>query len=846
MPSSGVLLLSKRFATWLTTDDDFLHKFVKRLCGHPGPDAGKLRNSELSLLAAVVDKIPPPSQPWVLRRTLQNDRDRPEGKALLEDATEVSGFEGLAYYASSAMSDLGEHQGMATLPTKSNAISGSPEQKFITFQMSDRLGAGTTGRARTTSVTLPLATTVFQNGLFSTSLVTRWRGGKSGFELTAKAYDTEVSRLINFSGYEIETDDDRYTLEHDGYVHGAKITTPLESLVAFCSVEASMGNIISKIGIHTKGGKSEMPASEELEKAVQQLIESATVLRENFSVWALILPADMYHRSKLSDRNGLESRHQRNTAFQVNGSANMPDSLLWKGARLHRVLSGGGGWGKKSGLLSLDPQKAHAGSTEVPRDPTCETPHTASDFVEDIAKTGDMVGFYAAPNDFTPHRKTHVPNDESRIIASLDFGVLPSSMDELSSDMDSEVASDVDKRGVKTYPRHFGALSEGGMALHRSGHGSHISVLTKLDVPFARYSYQKVRGAPDRGHHTSSPVVIRTHPSKKPRPQSHSLSQSQIHSQFEGVTVRRVLADCQSTQKMSPRTPLVQKHHPRPLRKSANSQASTSGNSTIRKKFLADSSVEKSRPHFRRRNIARKMSIYRRYTAKNETPIRKMIAADVSIHKIASPLNRRTRRLSNSTIRQATNPSAIVVRKTVPVKSIIRKHYKGLKSMRRATVDLNPTFRTFPVDLPIPKRYLDRRRRIRLVVAPQSTIFRKQYLFSQKFPFHLRRRTIKRAAVHHYTGLSRCRKVYDSSARERSQTEDRPQNRRARAQRRRAKFLAEQGKEIQKNASELKEGLLQTPWEMSGLHRGLGKGEDLDPLLDSMMGTQTGDHTTSR
>ena len=96
-------------------------------------------------------------------------------------------------------------------------------------------------------------------------------------------------------------------------------------------ISASHGNILRTLDAgKAHGSRSNFPASAELEEAVKQSMKFGRSPHSRVQVWALV------------GRNDAQS-------IDIQKS-------LESGARLHRVLSGGGGWGLREGLVALDPR----------------------------------------------------------------------------------------------------------------------------------------------------------------------------------------------------------------------------------------------------------------------------------------------------------------------------------------------------------------------------------------------------------------------------------------------------------------------------------------------------------
>ena len=133
---------------------------------------------------------------------------------------------------------------------------------------------------------------------------------------------------------------------------------PLKQLTFPRRIEAGMGNILKQTSSETNTPQG---ASGELEKAVLDYISSPSTpsLSEKLSIFARLTPHSPTAHENL---------------------------FTAPGARIHRVLSGGGGWGNKAGLLSLDPQSE------------TQAQGFSNDFEsgEGVVKVGEYVQFFIA------------------------------------------------------------------------------------------------------------------------------------------------------------------------------------------------------------------------------------------------------------------------------------------------------------------------------------------------------------------------------------------------------------------------------------------------------------------
>jgi hypothetical protein len=374
---------------------------------------------------------------------------------------------------------------------------------------------------------LPLSQTVFTTGLISTLIRREY----------AIHIESATMELLNEQNLESQTLQLPTMPEHLGMQN---VDMPLVPLTPFRKINYVMGNIIRKLSSQPidlykalKNGKFEddegpgvtendMPASQELEESVSRYFEALDLQPATVSVWAFVMPRTAVapigkHRLRgacvdipLSGREWMITKawHSNSETAYITGKGtnNAIRLMVPHGARLIKVLSGGGGWGKKAGLLSLDPDVQY--STRGLRqdegwtfdfdgadDGTgAATEAQKNQALGQIVKEGDNIMFLLAPKwdslpDKRPDGNDHFMKPDTKDLPrSLDltFGSIPSSIDMISQD----VASNTDVVTIKHYPGQFGMLSEGGMALTvKNVQGT--TGQSKLDVPFGRFSFHQ-------------------------------------------------------------------------------------------------------------------------------------------------------------------------------------------------------------------------------------------------------------------------------------------------------------------------------------------------------------------
>ncbi|KAK0283432.1 hypothetical protein LTR91_013829 [Friedmanniomyces endolithicus] len=441
----------------------------------------------LDVTTAVVDRLP-------------SDNDR------------VSGEEGMAYYFM--------RNAPSSLSTSRKAFNASTQKPgYITFEL-----PFLPKRLWRYEIQLPLAQTIFSTGKVSTLVHTRYKNeANKGLVIDEQQHLEAQSVVLPF----------RKT-------NGAVSTeVPLVPLTPLRVVRNSMGNIIralSSATAHEEMRDKAIPsepqtASQELEAAVTAYFRALGIPPEAVNVWALILP--VITRSGLNNE-GPVSRRLRTLKPEAipetwtSEAALMDlcmDTLIPRyfrsGGRLHRVLSGGGGWGKKAGLLSLDPDSKYS-SRDLRADEGWEfdfddesdgaVEKQQRQALGEIVTEGESVMFLLAPREtecFTQSRAKTWSYLNSSDLAAV-FGAVPSTIDTVPEGRSNDPGSAADRPPhVHHRPNFFGALSEGGLALtitsnpefENTKHRGRVSSQTKLDVPFSHI--RVTEGATDKNQTAS-------------------------------------------------------------------------------------------------------------------------------------------------------------------------------------------------------------------------------------------------------------------------------------------------------------------------------------------------------
>jgi hypothetical protein len=212
------------------------------------------------------------------------------------------------------------------------------------------------------------------------------------------------------------------------------LSAPLFPLTVPRKILAGMGNIVRQIS-GSETNTSAVPASSELEAAVTSFFETTRLPQSPISAWALVTPAEM-HESHNANINLLSSGISKSLQTFWKSSASVPDSdflpLLERGARLHRVLSGGGGWGQKAGLLALDPFTHFSGYESDQQSHFSNDPDSTSfgeTILDDTARVGDYIQFFISRAEGA---KVEPDFGHSRSrFWSLHVGTIPSTIDQV-------------------------------------------------------------------------------------------------------------------------------------------------------------------------------------------------------------------------------------------------------------------------------------------------------------------------------------------------------------------------------------------------------------------------------
>lgn len=153
-------------------------------------------------------------------------------------------------------------------------------------------------------------------------------------------------------------------------------------------------------------------------------------------------------------------------------------------------MSGGGGWGLKQGLLSLDPETSVSPETEANFDFDTFDPSGGypGGPLADIAEPNSWIQFFTSPQSSHIEADTDMGMD---VLDSVTFGCAPSTIDKLPESTMTAAAVGDTRPAIHGFQGQFGALSEAGIFVRGLNSGRLGSF--KIDVPYSRLGWSKRR-----------------------------------------------------------------------------------------------------------------------------------------------------------------------------------------------------------------------------------------------------------------------------------------------------------------------------------------------------------------
>ncbi|KAI1268949.1 hypothetical protein F5Y18DRAFT_373116 [Xylariaceae sp. FL1019] len=432
------ILASREFTKWLD-DEKFMSNVLATL--FMKGERSRSYHQDLDVLTGVVDALSPQSLSVQPRAGFSIILGPSE--SILPDLWDKEGFEGANTDSTSSVSFV------------ANPLAGS---------------------TNALEFTLPLANTLFQNGRRSTLHACKWnRDGEGMMTITLRAPKT-IQQIAS----------DNSSADHTSSMIPLMPLTPPRKIVA------GLGNIARQVEVDGHP----TPASKELEEIVPRIFErraqrDPTFVPQSIGVWCWVIPPHVMQSRNLA---GLQlfsadsTEAETDTAWK---SMDLFSELLSSGCRLHKILSGGGGWGAKQGLLSLDPET----SFSLPGQDadyemfikSFEERNSASP-TNGIVTPGSSLLFCAEPHWTDAEAKTGPLLLPAH---GISLGVTPS--------LDQTPQADDITDTVDVSDDHFGASSANGLFIRgisdlggigvkdEESHGSMRRIMTKIDAPNAQF-----------------------------------------------------------------------------------------------------------------------------------------------------------------------------------------------------------------------------------------------------------------------------------------------------------------------------------------------------------------------
>lgn len=302
-----IFLVTSAFASWIELSS---HTFPEQWMSHFFSGSTDPVNS----IFAIVDKLPD-TRPHALQNGESPSAQEADGISVL-------------------LVNRDNVQGQLAAPRRARSMEATDSGLVFSIPTSDTQASNGGFKKSIHEVGLRLANTIFINGKENTLFGARWI-----YNTAAKRYT--LDRALDLSNCIVTSPaanvSDSFEL-------------PLYPVGQRRRVISSMGNILRQLSKHTdKHSQDPMPASLELEKDLPRYIAEHNITDQRVSVWALI-----------------ETSEEGYTAGKEASQESLIEAIR-KGGKLHRVMSGGGGWGKKQGLLSLDPETTFMESTQKDR-----------------------------------------------------------------------------------------------------------------------------------------------------------------------------------------------------------------------------------------------------------------------------------------------------------------------------------------------------------------------------------------------------------------------------------------------------------------------------------------------
>ncbi|CAP69383.1 uncharacterized protein PODANS_1_10470 [Podospora anserina S mat+] len=408
---AAVVLVSRSLAPWLE-DQAFMAGLLEATTSD---ETGR----ELSVLSAAVDEVP----------RFQGAPSSSEGLSVLR---------GSSTRVLPGLWEVGSNQ----------TFSPSQQLSFLELRL-----PGLQPKAEPLQVTVPLANTIFTTGKSHALFASKWRhdpaAARKGLSMAASVEKTTQTILL--PGYDQSSASTVYTAL-------VPVTRPHK-------IVAGLGNILRQVEV---GVKPE-PASKELEAIIPALLKKRLEHSESdeltysgpVGVWALIMPEGAVDQFPIPNPLDVQNYDPSSEWDLVHQTSQAMDGLIAAGCQLRKILSGGGGWGLKQGLLSLDPNTRYAR----------EEHEDMESFIRSF-KREDATGGIVTPGSYVQFFTEAIPPTEKTRLKLAWPSDRPTFAIGTSGGKTSEE--------VETFPDLFGAVSSEGVYISSE---ENAAITTKLDAP---------------------------------------------------------------------------------------------------------------------------------------------------------------------------------------------------------------------------------------------------------------------------------------------------------------------------------------------------------------------------
>ncbi|KAL2431348.1 hypothetical protein ABEF95_006733 [Exophiala dermatitidis] len=421
-----VLLATPQMAHFLDLDG-FLRSAMEAIYGSLRTKTASGNLKKVKSVTAVVDALPEPFS--------TADKATNPGPVLSE---------GLALLLSSAA-----HSDKSTYRATDDEVNPAT----LSFSSSEAHGDGAPGQLTglVRHISLPVANTIFVNGTRATLFEDSW---------DIMTCDSESAVVAHRDRRPLQNFRIDMGCGADEFLNGS---IPLRSLTRPRKVVRSMGNVLAQIEVDGKP----VPASRELEEAVTRYTKTLPThaTRGPVQVFALVRPprTASIHDEGQEDSTTLDYEHKQASSRILSG--------LWQDAKLFKVTGGGGGWGKRQGLLSLDTAVDFAANEATVGFPDFDLAEDLSREVgsHGMIPQGGTVEFLLnsvdeAPSSLSASSGTQGQSAVQEMDDSATSFILGTVANPDMQDYWEDVTSSTDS-GVSFYPNHFGMISYGGAAL---------------------------------------------------------------------------------------------------------------------------------------------------------------------------------------------------------------------------------------------------------------------------------------------------------------------------------------------------------------------------------------------